>query len=127
MRLPRHPAPWFTLFSVWFAILWWLSSGVPDVPEGLKFRASDKVLHFGYFFGGAGLLSAAIFCQKTDLHPSTRILIVVIAVTLVGAIDEIHQSYIPGRLGNDAGDLIADFIGAIVGAMVFQKFRRYLD
>lgn len=126
MRLPRHPAPWFTAFLVWFTILWWLSSGVPDVPEGLKFRASDKVLHFGYFFGGAGLLSAAIFRLRPGLHASTRMLIVIIVVTMVGAIDEIHQSYIPGRSGNDAGDLIADFVGAIVGALLFQRVRSIL-
>lgn len=126
MRLPRHPAPWYTVFAIWFATLWWLSSGVPDVPEGLKFQASDKVLHFGYFFGGGGLFSAALFLHKPDLHTSTRMLIVIILVTMVGVIDEIHQSYIPGRSGNDVGDLIADFIGAIVGALVFQRFRRFL-
>jgi VanZ family protein len=127
MRLPRHPATWFTAFAIWFATLWWLSSGVPDFPEGLNFRASDKLLHFGYFFGGAGLLSAALFRRNPELHASTRILIVIIVVTLVGASDEIHQSYVPGRSGNDAGDLIADFLGAIVGALVFQRFRRILS
>ncbi|MFC7335564.1 VanZ family protein [Haloferula chungangensis] len=126
MRLPRHPAIWFAAFAVWFVTLWVLSSEARHVPPGLEFRHLDKLVHFGYFFGGAGLLSAAIFCHRPALHPSTRMLIVIILVTLVGAIDEAHQSFIPNRSGNDAGDLISDFLGAIAGAMLFQRLKHFL-
>jgi VanZ family protein len=127
MRLPRHPAPWFALFVTWFGVLWWLSSGVPEVPQALDFKLSDKLLHFGYFFGGAGLLSAALFRWKPDLHASTRILVVVIVVTLTGALDEYHQTFSPGRSGNDAADLTADFFGTIVGAFFFQRVRQVVS
>lgn len=123
MRLPRHPGPWFAVFFLWFATLWFLSSGTPTVPDALHFQASDKVLHFGYFFGGAGLLSAALFTLRPELKFITRVMICVAVVTLIGAIDEFHQSFIPGRSGNDPGDLAADFVGALTGSLLFQRFR----
>lgn len=35
---------------------------------------------------------------------------------LVGIIDEYHQTFTPGRTGNDLGDWIADILGSIAGA-----------
>ena len=59
--LTRSPWLWLAAFAVWFGTLWWLSSRVNHLPPELSFRASDKLLHFGYFFGGAGLCSAFLF------------------------------------------------------------------
>ena len=84
----------------------------------------DKVYHFGYFFGGAGLLSAALFLQKRwSLHWSTIHLIVVLALFAVGSLDEWHQSWYPFRSGNDAADLTADIIGALAGTLIFRKVQ----
>ena len=47
-------------------------------------------------------------------------------VTLVGVLDEYHQSKVPGRYGNDIYDLIADFLGAVAGSLAFLPFRRFL-
>ncbi|BCX49530.1 resistance protein vanZ [Haloferula helveola] len=126
MNALRRPAPWFGAFAVWFGVLWWLSSGVPDFPETLQFRSSDKILHIGYFFGGAGLLSAGLFLRHPDAPARKRIVVSVVALTLVGILDEFHQSFVPGRQGNDPYDLAADIIGALLGSFVFQPFRRFL-
>lgn len=85
----------------------------------------DKILHFGYFFGGAGLLSAALFLQKRwTFHWSTIHLLVVLALFAVGSLDEWHQSWFPEfRSGNDAGDLSADIFGAFIGALVFRQVQ----
>lgn len=84
----------------------------------------DKVLHFGYFFGGAGLISAALFLQKKwSFHWSTIHLLVVLALFAVGSLDEWHQSWYPFRSGNDAGDLTADILGALAGTLVFRKIQ----
>lgn len=84
----------------------------------------DKVLHFGYFFGGGGLLSAALFFQKRwSLHWSTLHLCVLMILFSVGALDEWHQSWYEFRSGNDAGDLTADFFGALAGTLVFRKLQ----
>jgi len=124
MSLLRHPGPWFGAFATWFGVLWWLSSGIPTVPEVLSFRASDKLMHFGYFFGGAGLLSASLFTAAPGLADGRRIVVTAVVVGLVGALDEFHQSFVPGRQGNDPADLAADVLGAIAGAFAFQPFRQ---
>lgn len=84
----------------------------------------DKVLHFGYFFGGGGLLSAALFLQQRwSFDWSTLHLNVLLILFIVGSLDEWHQSWYPFRSGNDAGDLTADFFGALVGTFVFRKVQ----
>ncbi|MEM1085229.1 MAG: VanZ family protein [Verrucomicrobiota bacterium] len=126
MQLFRHPALWLFLFLVWFGVTWWLSSAPRQFPSGLQFQASDKVLHFGWYFGGCGLFSAALFRHRPELPAARRILIAVAVIAVCGIIDEIHQSTVPGR---DAtlGDFLADTSGALVGALVFHKLRRFLS
>lgn len=123
MRPLRHPGLWFAAFALWFAVLWWFSSDVRELPEtGLDF--TDKILHFGWFFGGAGLLSAALHARDPLGPTLRRILLATVVTTLCGVLDELHQSFIEGRQGNDPFDLIADFLGAAAGACVFQPLRR---
>ncbi len=83
----------------------------------------DKVVHFGYFFGGGGLLSAALFLAK---RPSWRqlTLIVTVVISLIGIWDEFHQSFFENRTGNDFGDWLADTLGALCGALVFRVMHR---
>jgi VanZ family protein len=125
MTAPRHPAFWYTAFAIWFGVLWWLSSEIRTFPTPVQFYSSDKVLHFGYFFGGAGLLSAAIFRTRPEMAATRRILIAILVVALVGVIDELHQSTVPGRDATIT-DFIADTLGAIAGSLVFQRFRKVL-
>lgn len=131
-RLPacRSRSPfWSTLFLLWGIVLWLLSDGPIPMRDGPDFPGFDKILHFGYFFGGAGLLSAALY-----LHGSNRpglswrrlVITVVIVLATVGALDEWHQSWIPERSGNDFGDWLADIAGALTGALVFKFFHRLL-
>ena len=123
--LPRHPAFWLLLFVTWFGVTWWLSSVTHQFPSELSFRASDKVLHFGWFFGGSGLFSAALFRFRPELPATRRILIALAVIALCGIIDELHQATVPGR---DAtiGDFLADTLGGLVGALVFHRFHRIL-
>lgn len=126
MPLLRHPALWFTAFSIWFGVLWWLSSEIREFPEQADFFGADKVIHFGYFFGGAGLLSAAIYRSRPEMPALRRILITIGVVALAGIIDELHQSQVPGRDAT-VSDFIADALGGIAGALVFQRMRRVID
>lgn len=134
-RFFRHPALWGILFLIWVAVLWWLSSGVREFPDALQFEFSDKVIHFGYFFGGSGLFSAFIHCLARPSRNARlanwswpkRIALSVAAIALVGASDEFHQSFVQGRSGNDPFDLAADILGALAGALVFRFCSRVLN
>lgn len=119
-KLPQKPGPWLLAFAVWFGTLWWLSSGHRDMPLGEEIRFIDKVYHFGYYFGGAILLGGA-FCRPPG-QVAKPFLLTVAAIALVGAIDEFHQSYVPGRSGNDPADWSADVSGGICGAWVVSRF-----
>jgi VanZ family protein len=128
MRRPlRSPFLWFAAFALWFGTLWWLSSRVSHLPPGIEFPHRDKVLHFGYFFGGGLIFSAFLYRLSPDRPRWGRILaLAVIVVGLTGALDEWHQSHVPGRSGNDPGDLAADLAGAIAGALVFRRVHRVI-
>jgi VanZ family protein len=127
MKLPsilqRSPV-WLVFFLIWFGTLWYLSSGPVQIHHGWKIPHMDKICHFGYFFGGSGLLSAFLY-RKQFRHPDwTRILIIVIAVMVgTGALDEWHQSWVPERSGNDALDLTADLCGSLAGFLVFRRLH----
>jgi hypothetical protein len=69
MQVPgiaRRPFFWLAAFLLWFAILWNLSSGPVMIKTGIEIPHFDKVQHFGYFFGGSGLLTAFFFSKKTQ-------------------------------------------------------------
>jgi VanZ family protein len=125
MRLPRHPALWFGLSAVWFGITWWLSSAPRDFPEPLEFWSSDKILHFGWYFGGSGLFSAGLFLLRPELPAARRILIALAVIALCGIIDEFHQATVPGRDATFA-DFLADTLGALAGALVFNRIKAAL-
>jgi VanZ family protein len=115
---------WAGLFFLWFATLWFLSgrpAAGPQIDLGIPI---DKVLHFGYFFGGAGLLSASFFLRPKGSPAWDRLhLLVILILFFVGSLDEWHQSWYPYRSGNDAGDLTADLLGALAGTLIFRKLQ----
>lgn len=118
-RLRRAPV-WWGLFVVWFAVLMGFSSlpsrevPLPAVPF------ADKVVHFGYFVGGGILLGLA--ASLTFSWPAVRTMVVsAVVLAAVGALDEWHQLYVPGRSGGDAGDWTADFLGGVAGLLVAAK------
>ncbi len=128
MRVPRHHYFWLGAFFIWFVTLWTFSSG--QQPEGIlpPFQLSDKVAHFGYFFGGSGLLTAYFF-TKSPRHPHWRViaLSVLCCLGLIGMLDEFHQSFVPGRSGNDPYDFLADLCGAAAGVWVFKITHRLFN
>jgi VanZ family protein len=50
-----------------------------------------------------------------------RFAIAVVVGSLYGASDEYHQTFVPGRSGNDLGDWIADTIGTALGVLVYAR------
>jgi VanZ family protein len=106
--------------------LWCLSSQSNAKPPGPEFEFKDKVLHFGYFFGG-GLIAAGFFLRLKPFWPWERaVLAAVIVCGVTGGIDEWHQFYVPERSGNDAADLSADLLGALAGACMMTSIQRRL-
>ncbi len=113
------------LFILWIITLWFLSSHSKVLPEEApKILHFDKIAHFGYFFGG-GYILATWLQLKYDIQSSifTRYLFPITFFSIFGAIDEYHQTFTPGRSGNDLYDWIADFLGASFGVLLANYFH----
>lgn len=118
-RLPFfHPAIPAALLGVWFVGLWLVSSLPGNEVSLPAFPHADKIAHFGYFLGG-GLLLSWLFRCLGKWSVRRIALIVLLVISVVGAVDELHQTFTPGRSGGDHGDWLADVSGGLAGAWIF--------
>ncbi|WP_413083742.1 VanZ family protein [Treponema sp.] len=85
------------------------------------FWNADKIVHFVCF---GGLCFWMTFACRT--RRISRIWIPVLIVSIYGIIDEIHQSFVPGR-SCSIYDWIADTGGAVSGALTFIAFLRIVQ
>ncbi len=122
--LIRRPALWLAGLLVWFATLWGLSSLHSAGPR-IDVHHIDKLMHFGYFLGGGFLFAGWQFRLHADSPDWRRILgAALLAMALVGAVDEWHQCYTPGRSGGDPWDWTADVLGGAAGAWILRAIHR---
>lgn len=98
-------------------LIWWLSDRqLPLGPEELLFPGADKLVHVVEYFVLAWLWQWA-------QAPGWRALALAGLITLAwGALDEWHQTWVPGRDGN-LGDFAADAAGGLM-ALVSASARR---
>ena len=106
-------------FILWALVIFTFSSfPTPPVPR-LGIRFEDKWQHL-VAYGLLGYLAGrAFFFQNRYFFLSRRpILMAVLFGVLYGISDEFHQYFVPGRF-TDIYDVIADGIGALLGAGLF--------
>lgn len=110
---------------IYCAIIYYISSlPSPPTPD-LGFDWGDKVIHAGAFglMGLFAIRAARWFAQgKTLIH---WIILGVIFCIAYSALDELHQSYVPGR-DADVMDWVADVVGALlagVGVWLIARSR----
>lgn len=101
--------------AAWMALLFGASaqSGI----AAASVPAPDWLSH-----GSAYLVLATLVCRALSggfRRPvgGRELLLAVALCTLYGLSDEYHQSFVPGRDAS-AGDVLKDFSGALVGAML---------
>jgi len=107
------------LFFAWFLLLWYLSSNpFPEIPGPDLFPHADKVMHAGYFFGGGLFLYSALYFSTSHSSNWFLVILTIVGIAFVGWLDEYHQSFVPGRSGNDLGDFLADVLGGLLAVVV---------
>jgi VanZ family protein len=89
----------------------------PQLEELAPFQLWDKAEHFLAFFAGAINLTLAL-CWNTRWPWKQLIIFSVIALSVFGAVDEIHQLFTPNRSGADPYDWSADTLGALTGTLL---------
>ena len=132
IRLVRAPAAVFrsamprpllatllwTAVICWAAAIMWLSSMTPGQLPDAAFFTPDKLNHFVAFALGAWLTAAALRVSHVGGQITRQVILAILLISAFGAFDEMLQTYTPGRRGGDLYDWIADFLGAIAGALL---------
>lgn len=117
---------WFALLS-WAGSILWLSSLTPgELPEA-AFLVSDKFNHFVAFAAGGWIAATSLRVSRPQAPLRRLIVQAVVLVAAFGALDEGLQTLTPGRQGGDVYDWIADFLGAVAGAMLTLRTHARLE
>jgi len=86
------------------------------------FEFSDKIKHFIAYFVLGITYCMWISRESWLAKPIFWCVIVVVLCTALGILDEYHQSFVPGRSGNDLKDLAADFVGGLASVFLYLFF-----
>jgi VanZ family protein len=105
------------LFVAWLVGLWVLSSLPGDDLQLPPFPGADKLAH-GLYFAVGGVLLAYLIRGTLGWNEWRATWTVVLAMVLIGALDEFHQLHTPNRSGADPFDWLADSAGGFLGAVV---------
>jgi VanZ family protein len=127
-KLPKSKASrlnsfgWWAAVILWMALIWVLSS-IPDLQSGLKQDfLLRKLAHATEF----GVLTLLIWHALPDgvRRVSVRIGVAVLAAVGYAALDELHQSFVPGRHGA-LKDVAVDAAGVVLSVLLVLALRRY--
>jgi VanZ family protein len=113
--------------AFWAAGILWLSSSSPEDLPGAAFLAWDKFNHFAAFAVGGWLTASALRLTCPSSPVVRRLALAVLLVAAFGAFDEGRQTFTPGRTGGDLYDWIADFLGAMAGALLTLSTHARLE
>jgi VanZ family protein len=108
---------WLPVVAYAALIIYFSSQSGQSLPRW-PVMAHDKILHAAEYGGLGFLLTNALGVRRWWWA--------VLAAVLFGISDEFHQSFVPGRFGNDVGDLAADTVGATLGALGRVALTRLL-
>lgn len=97
-----------------------------ELPEA-AFLFSDKFNHFVAFTVGGWLAASAQRVSRPAGAVGRQILFSILLIAAFAAFDETMQTFTPGRQGGDLYDWIADFLGAIAGALLTFRTHGRLE
>lgn len=116
---------YWLILVVWLGVIYLLSAfpSLQIEEIGLWDLVFRKLAHMTEFFILALIFSKVI---GFSIKKNYKILIVTIAFGILYAIsDEVHQLFVPGRVGSVI-DIMIDGLGVLLGAAVFFIYQRCL-
>ena len=111
---------------IFFVVLIFLVSSIPSIhAPGPGFLLKDKLAHFFEYFILGLLLFRSFRWDVSRSRIATFGFLLAIGAT-IGAVDEVYQSFIPGR-EMDINDWYADVLGVAfaVGLFAFTAFGKW--
>jgi VanZ family protein len=94
----------------------WILSSQSTLPQPKGIFGFDKIQHFVAYCTLAVTTGLWFSLARWQQRPVRNVVTISLISALYGAIDEIHQYYVPGRDCN-IWDWIADTLGAVIGAL----------
>jgi VanZ family protein len=106
---------WRLLACVWMGVIWHLSASSPEdfAPFPFLFSQMDKTVHAGVFS-----LLGFFWCKGLPGRAGVAFLIAMVW----GALDEWHQSFVPGRT-MDLVDVLANAVGAGIAVVITRRWN----
>ena len=86
------------------------------------FFGADKLIHMAIYAVLAATVILSFTPEARTQKPGRVALAGVVVAVVYGILDEFHQSFIPGRFPS-AGDVVADFLGALVVCWFWYSLR----
>jgi VanZ family protein len=110
---------------VWAGTIFAASSLPGSTYPPVKLPAADKVVHVA-IFAVLGALCARGARGSGGWMAARALWVGSTLATLYGVTDEVHQMFVPRR-SPDWRDVLADAIGAFIGAALFVRLRAMVD
>jgi VanZ family protein len=106
-----------TLPALLVAVVIWILSSQSTLPQPKGILGIDKVQHLAAYAVLAFCIGFRISSAGWKRRPAFFFFLTAVLASAYGAVDEFHQSFVPGR---DASvwDWIADALGAVIGAAI---------
>lgn len=103
------------------ALLWWASSGPLGGAHPSLLRAFVHNAAHVVAYSAMAAMALLALAGSGPTAPRMRLWAIAIA-SAYGAVDEIHQRYVPGRVASFS-DFGSDLCGAVLGAMLVHGLR----
>jgi VanZ family protein len=109
--------PWLVAALVWTAAILAINSISVSSASLPSFAGADKLTH-------AGMYAVAAFAWRSAFRSRNDVISwwIVLAVALLGGLDEWHQVIVPGRSA-EVLDWMADVCGALLGVFLWRRIR----
>jgi VanZ family protein len=124
--------PWLVAWLpavLWAAVIFGLSSIPGTRLPTVDLPQADKLAHLAVYSALGALVLRGVLRHPQHGGPGpralrlrTQIVIAILATTLYGVSDEIHQLWTPNRTA-DWHDVVADALGAVLGALAFVAMQ----
>lgn len=112
---------YLVLLILW-ALLTFLLTSLPNPEMPVRFLLADKATHLG-FYGVMGLL-CGLWRRASGGTAGQAALETLLFIAVAGAVDEIHQNWIPGR-SMEFLDWVADLLGGGAGGVFSAVLPRH--
>lgn len=112
---------YLVLLLLWASLTFLLTS-LPNTDLPLRFRFADKAAHLG-FYAVMGIL-CGLWRRASGVPAGRAILQSLLFVAVAGAVDEVHQHFVPGRT-MELADWAADLLGGGGGGLFSVVLPRF--